>query len=72
VDEEQRRLNRFVRFATWIAVAFSVSLALLRLYGIVVLPASHGGITDRDMYAVLAVACCLLVEVWLVESPKVA
>jgi two-component system sensor histidine kinase DesK len=68
VEEEQQRLDRFVRFATWTAVAFSVTLPVLRLYGIAVLPAWKGAITDREVYAVAAVICYLPVQTWLVVS----
>jgi hypothetical protein len=60
--------NRFIRFATWAAVALSVALPAIRVYFIAVLPASSGGIPGRAVYAAVAVACCLPVQVWLVLS----
>jgi hypothetical protein len=68
MEGEQRRLNRFVRFATWTAVAFSVTLPVLRLYGIAALPAWKGAITDREIYGVAAVICYLPLQTWLVVS----
>lgn len=69
VGEEQRqRLSRFVRLATGGAIAFSVLLPAVRLYDIAVLPTSYGGIRDHTVFAVVAVACYLPVQVWLVLS----
>jgi signal transduction histidine kinase len=67
-EEQRRRLSRFVRLATWAAVAFSVVLLLVRVQAIALTPASYGGIRDRAAYAVIAVACYLPVQVWLVLS----
>ncbi len=38
VEADERRLNAFIRIATWSTVAFSVSLPAMRLYSIVLLP----------------------------------
>jgi signal transduction histidine kinase len=67
-DEDLRWSNRFVRLATWAAVAWSVAQPMIRLYDIAVLPTSLGGISGRAMYAAVAVASYLPVQVWLVLS----
>jgi two-component system sensor histidine kinase DesK len=67
-DEERRWSSRFIRLATLGAVAFSVLLPVNRVYDIAVLPASYGGIKGRAVYAVIAFACYLPVQVWLVLS----
>lgn len=61
-EEERRRLSRFVRIATWVAVGFSVALPLIRVYDIALEPES----SHRAVYAVIAVACYLPVQIWLV------
>ncbi len=63
-ETELQRSSRFIALATALAVTYSVALPLLHLYGIAAEPIEHG----RAVYAAIATACYLPLQVWLVVA----
>lgn len=60
--------SQFVDVATWAVVAFTVAMPTVRVYYIALSTSSLGAINGRAIYAVVALACYLPVQVWLVLS----